>query len=264
MDLEDFKSFCRVLKPSGVGSIPTHSRQIFSQDRADRRDLCVLTMIPPRRRNATPKSGMPARVKIAIIVIGALLYPCTARCGSCVTGEYLPNGSGLSQAVVPDTIRGDEEGNIWTKEGLKEILVEQSGLGPEGEALPRKNARLAMLCTLLFPGLGQMYNERPFKAIIAMGVESFYLSRILLNHRYSQRAERLRDSLPVGSTEWSRQDWWVDEYKERRLDWIWWSSGVLVILLIDAYVDAHLYDMNVSVEGVSLEGGGGIGFVFTF
>ncbi len=30
MDLEDFKSFSRVLKPSGVGSIPTHSRQIRS------------------------------------------------------------------------------------------------------------------------------------------------------------------------------------------------------------------------------------------
>ena len=27
MNLEDFKSFCRVLIPSGVGSIPTHSRQ---------------------------------------------------------------------------------------------------------------------------------------------------------------------------------------------------------------------------------------------
>ena len=30
MDLEDFKSFCRVLKPSGVGSIPTHSRHRLS------------------------------------------------------------------------------------------------------------------------------------------------------------------------------------------------------------------------------------------
>ena len=29
MNLEDFKSFRRVLKPSGVGSIPTHSRQFL-------------------------------------------------------------------------------------------------------------------------------------------------------------------------------------------------------------------------------------------
>jgi hypothetical protein len=211
-----------------------------------------------------PNSVMPVNAKIAIIAIGVLLYHCAASRGSGVAAEDLPNGSERSLPAVSDTIRGDEAGNIWTKEGLKEILVEQSGFGPEAEARPRKNARLAMLCTLLFPGLGQMYNERPFKAIIAMGVESFYLSRILLNHRYSQRAERLRDSLPIGSSEWNRQDWWVEEYKERRLDWIWWSSGVLVILLIDAYVDAHLYDMKVSVEGVSLEGGGGIGFVFAF
>lgn len=34
MNLEDFKSFCRVLKPSEVGSIPTHSRQPRSVRRA--------------------------------------------------------------------------------------------------------------------------------------------------------------------------------------------------------------------------------------
>ncbi len=211
-----------------------------------------------------PESEIPVTARLAIIAIGVLLFLCTARGGTGATVENSPNNSEGSLPAVSDTIRGDEAGNIWTKEGLKEILVEQSGLSPEGEALPGKNARLAMLCTLLFPGLGQMYNERPFKAIIAMGIESIYLSRILLNHRYSRRAEQLRDSLPVGSSEWNRQDWWVEEYKERRLDWIWWSSGVLVVLLIDAYVDAHLYDMNVAVEGVSLEGGGGIGIVIAF
>lgn len=207
---------------------------------------------------------MGATARLANVAIVVLLLLCAASGVSGVTAEISSNCSERSLSAVSDTIRGDEAGNIWTKEELKEILVEQSGLGPEGEALPRKNARLAMLCTLLFPGLGQMYNERPFKAIIAMGVESFYLSRILLNHRYSQRAERLRDRLPVGSSEWKRQDWWIEEYKERRLDWIWWSSGMLVVLLIDAYVDAHLYDMKVGVEGVSLEGGGGIGIVIAF
>ena len=32
---EDFESLCRVLKPSGVGSIPTHSRHFFFQRRED-------------------------------------------------------------------------------------------------------------------------------------------------------------------------------------------------------------------------------------
>lgn len=32
VDLKDFKSFRRMLKPSGVGSIPTHSRHFISEE----------------------------------------------------------------------------------------------------------------------------------------------------------------------------------------------------------------------------------------
>lgn len=188
--------------------------------------------------------------------------------GACCAFEIDPTPPSVGYPVVPtasgDTVRVGESGILWTKDELKDILTEQSGITPDGEAVKSKNARVAMLCSLLFPGLGQMYNERPFKAIIAMGVETFYVSKILFNHRNAKRAERRRDSLPYGSSEWDRQNWWIDEYKERRLDWIWWSSGVLVILMLDAYIDAHLYDMNVRVEGTALEGGAGIRFVYAF
>jgi hypothetical protein len=196
-----------------------------------------------------------------------LLTTAGLRTGCCAS-EIGPGPGSCRPAPVNgpagDTVRIDETEITWTKEELKNVLTEQSGIMPEGTAQKSKNARVAMLCTLLFPGLGQMYNERPFKAIIAMGVETFYVSQILLNHRNSRRAERRRDRLPYGSSEWKRQDWWIDEYKERRLDWIWWSSGVLVVLMLDSYIDAHLYDMNVRVEGMALEGGAGIRLVYMF
>lgn len=42
MNLEDFKSFRRVLKPSGVGSIPTHSRQNIG---VAARRCCVVALL---------------------------------------------------------------------------------------------------------------------------------------------------------------------------------------------------------------------------
>jgi hypothetical protein len=214
-----------------------------------------------------PARRAPRLIPIAVsslVAVWLLGAACSACGASALRAPILPKADPAAGTAPADTIRGDEEGRIWTKEGLKEVLTAQSGIDPEGEPIGGKNARLAMLYALLFPGLGQMYNERPLKAVIAMGVETFYLSQILINHRNAIRAERRRDRYPVGSSEWNRQEWWIGEYKERRLDWIWWSSGILVVLLLDAYIDAHLYDMRVGVEGVSVEGGAGVRFVLAF
>lgn len=263
MDLEDFKSFCRVLKPSGVGSIPTHSRQNLTVYQADRGFVSTMTVPGIRHTRADRISNARLISLFVIAVAWTALSPFDA-CLALETGAPPHGGAATVRDAASDTTRIEGAGITWTKDELKDVLTEQSGIGPDGAAVKGKNARVAMLCTLLFPGLGQMYNERPFKAIIAMGVETFYMSQILFNHRNSQRAERYRDRLPYGSSEWNRQNWWVDEYKERRLDWIWWSSGILFVLMIDSYIDSHLYDMHVKIEGVSHEGGSGIQFVYSF
>jgi len=151
----------------------------------------------------------------------------------------------MQKKSSPDTTSA-----IWGPERLKTLLQAQSvGLDTRsGRIKEEKNARLAMLCSLLFPGLGQLYNERPIKAAIAMGIETFYLGQILLNYRYAKREERLRDRYPPESYEYYVHNVWVDEYKARAVDWIWWSGGAIFLIIVDAYVDAHLYDMNVDVN----------------
>ncbi len=151
---------------------------------------------------------------------------------------------------------------------LKNILTDQTGGIPETRRNwhNSKNARVAMLCTLLFPGLGQMYNERPVKAVIACGLEVFYLHQILRNRRLAIRERKVRDSYDKSAQpyRWSEHDWWYNEYRERSIDWVWWSSGLMVALLIDSYVDAKLHDMNFSIEKYSSGGGGGISLSFDF
>jgi hypothetical protein len=164
-----------------------------------------------------------------------------------------------------DTVSVDEKGRLWTMDKLKEVLSDESEGETTGTAWQRrKNPRIAMLCALLFPGLGQLYNERTVKTALALGIETVYLSQILQNYRNSRRREKQRDGSTYGTSEWREHDWWVGEYKERTIDWIWWSAGTLVVLILDAYVDAHMHDMRFKVEGRAEEAGAGVSLVIEF
>lgn len=156
-------------------------------------------------------------------------------------------------ALLPEQMdsAGVDSTESWTIMELKEVLNRETGAVPEGAGWKKKkNARVAMLCALVFPGLGQMYNEKPYKAVLAMGLETFYLSQILFKYRAEARERKLRDSYDRYlegdeiNPNWYYHDIWYNEYKEQKIDWVWWSAGLLVALIFDAYVDAHLHDMN--------------------
>ncbi|MBN2071560.1 MAG: hypothetical protein JW814_08910, partial [Candidatus Krumholzibacteriota bacterium] len=161
---------------------------------------------------------------------------------------------------------------------LKEMLDRETGEPRiEGTRWHReKNARVAMLSALLFPGLGQMYNEKPVKAVLAMGFEVFYLSRILHNYRLEKRELELRDRYPkyiesggenpvlLLNYPWREHNAWVVEYRERQVDYIWWSAGCLLVIVLDAYIDSHLHDMNFRIESSPLGDSPGISLVIDF
>ena len=56
------------------------------------------------------------------------------------------------------------------------------------------------------------------------------------------------DTVWVLNQEWQSFDWWYEEYNERVKDWVWWSAATLFIIVIDAYIDAHLHDMRFKIE----------------
>ncbi len=168
--------------------------------------------------------------------------------------------------VSGDTAEVELHDKLWTTEELKAMLVRESeGAIIEGTSWQRrKNAKVAMLCSFLVPGLGQFYNERPVKAMLVLGVETFYITKILENHRKAQRRERERDRFPADSPFWYKENIWVEEYKERTIDWIWWTAGAMVVIVLDAYVDAHLFDMRFGIEGQTAGEDAGLVFVLRF
>jgi len=240
-----------MLITSGVGSIPTHSRHFKIGMKVLYRykyklvyqlflSLPVLLIIATNCNARNYKINLKLNIKYRCFLESEILLPVSVGESSVYSDTGL-----VRRRSSPDTATA-----IWGPERLKTLLQVQSlGLDSRtGKIKEEKNARLAMIYSLLFPGLGQLYNERPFKAALAMGIETFYLSQILLNYRYASREEKLRDRYPPESYEYYVHNVWVDEYKARAVDWIWWSGGAIFLIVVDAYVDAHLYDMNVDVN----------------
>jgi hypothetical protein len=242
VDLEDFKSFCRVLKTSGVGSIPTHSRHTFQ----GARDF------------ASP--GIAA----VTLALSLSLFASPSAASSSAAVWAIGDTTGVARADSA-AVPGKEP--VWTMQELKSILGGETAGLKGGQYKERKSGRVAMVCALLCPGLGQMYNEKPFKAALAAGVEWYYLNQILLNRRYSARERRLRDmfpSAPRPSSQWLFHDSWATEYRERSVDWTWWSGAVVLAILIDAYVDAHLDDMHFKVKAGAEQSRLEVGLVFPY
>jgi hypothetical protein len=92
----------------------------------------------------------------------------------------------------------------------------------------------ALLRSLVIPGWGQLYNEQYLKAAIAFGIEtSLALSASYQNdqvHRYEKKGES--DAAKF--------------YRNDRNRLIWWLAGFALFSMGDAYVDAHLFNYDIS------------------
>ena len=187
---------------------------------------------------------------------------------TCSWGDSTRTATGKTpraDTALADTLHALEHGPVWPVNELKRVLGEETGQGkPSANYTERKSGRLAMACALLVPGLGQMYDEKPLKAAVALGAETFYLGHIFMNRRYWDREKKVRDEFDVNSSEWLFHDRWVKEYWERSIDWIWWSSAVVFVIVVDAYVDAHLYDMRFRIEPRPVERGVAVSFVVPY
>jgi hypothetical protein len=212
---------------------------------------------------------------IAAVSISLLITPCNLLAFNRMHFSSVTIGEHLDVAGV-DSTEVSERKSSWTLEELKEVLTSETGYGGKKKVgwKEKKNPRIAMLCALVFPGLGQMYNERPVKAALSMGLETWYLTNILLNYRREKREMKIRDSYDkwvegetgenyIGSN-WRYHNAWYNEYKARKIDYLWWSSSIIVVLVFDAYVDAHLHGMNFKVESVNVNGDPGFSVSLDF
>jgi hypothetical protein len=117
----------------------------------------------------------------------------------------------------------------------------------------RKSAKVAVFSNMALPGLGQVYNGRRLKAVAMIGLMTYYTGRAWIEYKNEVRATIERDNYPPGSIEYKYQELLIDFHRENKKDHIWWAGATYLIGMLDAFVDAHLYDVR-SLEPVVIQG----------
>jgi len=152
----------------------------------------------------------------------------TAAAGVAAAQEMRVTGADSVTVVEAPAVEIPEELDL-------EILDTWStGVSPTG----------AVLMTPLFPGWGQLYTDNSWRAGLAFGVEMFYWTNMLMRDRRAVRAKEFSLTFPADDINRQRYDEVAQENWEQVRDFAWWSGGVLLIIALDAYVGAHLFNFD--------------------
>jgi len=122
------------------------------------------------------------------------------------------------------------------------ILYSQSILAEEKPTVERwtPSPSSAAFKSLFLPGWGQAYVHKPLKAVIYGGIEQTLIFNIYRQNRLYKYYDRRGDADLAGTS------------KEDRNRLSWYLALAIIVSMMDAYVDAHLYNFEVS-DDFSLE-----------
>lgn len=110
------------------------------------------------------------------------------------------------------------------------------GVAEDSVQLDRRNfpsPKGAMIRSIIFPGWGQWYNGKKFKAVLVFFTEAGIIgTSIYWNNRAKKAVDKLNHDL----------------YIDYRNQAYWFLGGAILLSMADAYVDAHLAGFDVSPE----------------
>lgn len=96
-------------------------------------------------------------------------------------------------------------------------------------ALPaQKSPPLAILLSAVFPGGGQFYTENYLKGVV-IGSAQASLTYLVIQEHYEAQGAKGGDSTES------------EAHRARRDRWLWWTAGVWVFSMADAYTSAHMW-----------------------
>jgi len=102
-----------------------------------------------------------------------------------------------------------------------------------------KSAATAMLLTTLIPGGGQFYTKRWFKGILIGGTQSYIIYKgVRTQSDLNDVEKKLKESYSDSLAE-EKQNLLI-----QRREIVWWAALIWTIGVLDAYIDAQLYDIE--------------------
>ena len=113
----------------------------------------------------------------------------------------------------------------------------------------RKNPWVAVGLSAVVPGAGQFYNGSYWKIPIILVAGGYLGYEVIRNNdkynEYQDLFEQSQVGNPNGNPVIKEQR---DDFRDKRDEFIIYFALFYVINLVDAYVDAHLYDFDVSED----------------
>ena len=114
----------------------------------------------------------------------------------------------------------------------------------------KKSPTTAVLLSAVLPGAGQFYNESYWKVPIIGGLVGYFGYEYFRNNNLYKD---YRDEYAASQTEINPDGDFTlktlrEFYRDQRDDFVWYFLIVYVINMVDAYVDAHLFDFDVSED----------------
>ncbi len=112
-----------------------------------------------------------------------------------------------------------------------------------------KNARVALFRSFLFPGLGQLYNEREFWSLVAAGIEFYFIGDIIVQQRLTNHYRTLKNEPfdPDDPEDVAKNQEYTVLFvlhRDNRVQSSWLLGLTILLSGLQAYVDAHLFDFE--------------------
>ena len=122
------------------------------------------------------------------------------------------------------------------------IVVLSSNLlfGKETKELSERNATKAMLYSLIIPGGGQFYNKKYAKSAVVFATEAIMIGSAIDYHI------KMNDAWDKGN----QADY--DKFYDKRQNMYWWLGAIKFLSVVDAFVDAKLYNYDEKKKKIEL------------
>lgn len=136
---------------------------------------------------------------------------------------------------------------------MKKIVITIIALVCAGMVLGEttKNPNKAALYSAIFPGGGQLYNHAWWKAGAVVGVQSYLISAAIYNKDKQEDYKKLAEN----TTDQFQQQIYQSKsktYRDKFNNDLWWIGITAGLSILDAYVDAHLYNFESEKEKILL------------
>ncbi|MBA4310356.1 MAG: hypothetical protein C0425_08470 [Chlorobiaceae bacterium] len=106
-----------------------------------------------------------------------------------------------------------------------------------------KSPVTALLLSAALPGAGQIYNESYWKAPVVWGISGWFIYNYIQNNNYYKEYRELFITTGLENNRRIREF-----YRDQRDLFAIYLGLTYFLNLLDAYVDAHLFDFNVTED----------------